>query len=386
MTQGIFTAASGIRANQTAIDVISNNISNVNTVAFKSAKANFATTFLRTISGGSKPSLTRGGFNPMQIGTGTTLSEIAVNHGQGGATFTGRVTDMLISGEGYFVTQDLSGLSPSGVKTAFTRAGNFTLDAAGYLVNYQGDRLVGTSQIEGASPATIDNVKIPTQLKIAKYLNASGTTIATALGVKDSPNVEFNNYATANAIAATSTVYENADLVNFSVGLTGAIIANYSNGDKLTVRANPDTTTNSMELNHLTNQGGNFTGVNATNASGRVGQLGGVYQLIAPSTGGGNPMAGSTLQLQAVTFTNKNGLESIAGNTFLAGANVGEVYYGIPGFGSRGAIQTGSLESSNVDMALEFSNLVVAQRGLEANSRIISTQSEVLQSIINAVG
>lgn len=386
MTQGLFIAVSGIRANQTAIDVISNNISNVNTLAFKSSKANFATTFLRTISGGSRPSLTRGGFNPMQTGTGTTLSEIAVNHGQGGSTFTGRATDMLISGEGYLVTQDLSGLSPSGTKTGFTRAGNMTLDAEGYLVTYQGERLVGTSQVEGFAPDNIDNIRIPNQIKFAKYLNASGGVIATAFGRYNSPNVEFDNYKTANAIPAITTVYQNADLVNFSISLTGAIVANYSNGDKLTVRANPDTTTNSMELNHLTSEGGSYAGVNASNASGRVGQLGGAYQLIAPSIGGGNPLEGATLQLQSVTFTNKNGLIAGEGNTFLAGPNVGELYYGTPGFGTRGSIQTGSLESSNVDMALEFSNLVVAQRGLEANSRLIRTQSEVMQSIINAVG
>jgi flagellar hook protein FlgE len=96
-------------------------------------------------------------------------------------------------------------------------------------------------------------------------------------------------------------------------------------------------------------------------------------------------MEGMTLQLQTVTFTNQNGLLSKEGNSFVSGPNVGDFFYGTPGSGARGRIQAGSLESSNVDMALEFSNLVVAQRGLEANSRIIRAQSEVMQSIINAV-
>jgi flagellar hook protein FlgE len=181
MTQGLYIAASGIRANQTSIDVISNNISNVNTSAFKSSKANFATTFLRTISAGGRPSLTRGGSNPIQTGLGTTLGEISTNYAQGGSQFTGRTSDMLISGEGYFVTKDLSGFSPAGTPSVYTRAGNFSLDADGFLVTSAGDRLVGTSLIEGSSPVDTNNIQVPRQMKVAKYLDASGKTIGTPM-------------------------------------------------------------------------------------------------------------------------------------------------------------------------------------------------------------
>ena len=386
MTQGLYIAASGIRANQTAIDVISNNISNVNTTAFKSSKANFATTFLRTISAGGRPTLTRGGANPIQTGSGTALSEINTNYGQGGSQFTGRSSDLLISGEGYFVTKDLSGLSPSGTQPVYTRAGNFSLDANGFLVTASGNRIVGTSQLEGSSSLTTNNVQVPTQMKVAKYLDASNNVIATCLGKYNTPNATFNTYATANSIPAVSTVYENADLATFSIGTTGAITANYSNGDRLTVRANPNSTTNKVELVHLTNEGGTFSAVNPAQASGLTGQLSGADQLIPTNSTGGNALEGMTLQLQTVSFTNQNGLIAGEGNSYTTGPNVGDFFYGTPASGARGRIQTGSLESSNVDMALEFSNLVVAQRGLEANSKIIRTQSEVMQSIINAVG
>jgi flagellar hook protein FlgE len=386
MTQGLYIAASGIRANQTSIDVISNNISNVNTTAFKSSKANFATTFLRTITAGGRPTLTRGGYNPMQTGSGTTLSEINTNYGQGGSQFTGRSSDMLISGEGYFVSQDLSGLSRAGTPSVYTRAGNFDLDADGFLVTSSGDRLVGTSQIEGSSPVNTNNIQVPKQMKVAKFLDASNKVIATCLGKYDAPNATYAAYAATNSIPAVTTVYENADMTTFSVGATGALTVNYSNGDRLTVRSNPNGTTNKMELVHLTNEGGTYSAINPAQASGLTGQLSGADQLIPTNATGGNPMEGMTLQLQTVTFNNQTGLIAEEGNQYAPGPNVGEFYFGTPGSGARGRIQTGSLESSNVDMALEFSNLVVAQRGLEANSKIIRTQSEVMQSIINAVG
>jgi flagellar hook protein FlgE len=385
MTQGLYIAASGIRANQTSIDVISNNISNVNTTAFKSSKANFATTFLRTITAGGRPTLTRGGYNPIQTGSGTTLSEINTNYGQGGSQFTGRSSDMLISGEGYFVSKDLSGLSPAGTQSAYTRAGNFIMDADGFLVTTSGDRLVGTSQIQGSSPVNTNNIQVPKQMKVAKFLDASNKVIATCLGNYNTPDATYAAYATTNSIPAVNTVYENGDMTSFSVGSSGSIIANYSNGDRLTVRANPNGATNKMELVHLTNEGDTFSAINPAQASGLTGQLSGADQLIPTNATGGNPMEGMTLQLQTVAFTNQNGLIAEEGNQYVPGPNVGEFYFGTPGSGARGRIQTGSLESSNVDMALEFSNLVVAQRGLEANSRIIRTQSEVMQSIINAV-
>jgi flagellar hook protein FlgE len=385
MTQGLYIAASGIRANQTSIDVISNNISNVNTSAFKSSKANFATTFLRTISAGGRPSLTRGGSNPIQTGLGTTLGEISTNYSQGGSQFTGRTSDMLISGEGYFVTKDLSGFSPAGTPSVYTRAGNFSLDADGFLVTSAGDRLVGSSLIEGSSPVDTNNIQVPRQMKVAKYLDASGKTIATCIGKYNTANATFDAYATTNSIPVVTTIYENADLTTFNVGATGALTAFYSNGDKLTARANPDATTNKMELVHVTNEGGTYSAFNPAQANGKTGQLSGADQVIPDNATGGDPMEGMTLQLQTVTFTNQNGLLSKEGNSFVSGPNVGDFFYGTPGSGARGRIQAGSLESSNVDMALEFSNLVVAQRGLEANSRIIRAQSEVMQSIINAV-
>lgn len=384
MSQGLFVAASGIRNNQTAIDVVSNNIANINTTAFKSSKANFANTFLRTITSGSRPSSVLGGTNPIQIGSGVTVGEIATNHSQGGSQFTGRNSDLLINGEGYFVVEKLNTENIGNTGTIYTRAGNFSLDASGNLVTAQGNRLRGTSQVVGTSPVNESTVQIPLRMKIAKFFDASDTLVGSSIGAYDAPNVDFDAYATANALTPSSTSYTNVDLVNFSVGVSGALVASYSNGDRITVRANPDPTQNRTEMVHITDEGKIFSAVNATNSDGTFGQLTGANQVILDNGNGGNPMEGMSFQLQTATIANKNGLEAIADNSYVTGPNSGDINFGIPGSGNRGQLQASSLETSNVDMANEFSNLVISQRGLEANSRMIRAQSEVLQSIIQA--
>jgi flagellar hook protein FlgE len=384
MSQGLFVAASGIRSNQTAIDVVSNNIANINTTAFKSSKTNFANTFSRTLSSGSRPSSVLGGTNPIQIGSGVTLAEIGTNHSQGGSQFTGRNSDLMINGEGYFVVEKLNTENIGNTGTIYTRAGNFSMDATGNLVTAQGNRLRGTSQVVGTSPVNESTVQVPLRMKVAKYFDASDNLIGSSIGKYDSPDVDFDTYATTNSITAASTSYTNVDLVNFSVGASGSIVASYSNGDRITVRTNPDATQNRTEMVHITDEGKIFSAVNPTNADGTFGQLTGANQIIPDNGNSGNPMEGMSMQLQIATIANKNGLESIADNSYVTGPNSGTVNFGIPSSGNRGQLQASSLETSNVDMANEFSNLVISQRGLEANSRMIRAQSEVLQSIIQA--
>lgn len=385
MVQGLFAAASGIRANQLAIDVVANNIANVNTTSFKSSKANFANVFLRTFTGGSSPTSAIGGTNPIQLGSGVSVAEVAVNHNQGGSQFTGRASDMLINGEGYFVIQSTNSQSAEDRSLYYTRAGNFTLDSAGSLVTSSGSRVMGSSMVAGTSPQTVDTIQIPRSITLAKYYDAGDNIKASVLGKEEAPSTDFDAYETANSLSFPKRVISTVDLVNFSISNSGSIIATYSNGDRLTVRNNPDATTNRMELIHLPNEGGTLSGINATGTTGSLGQLTGANQLLATPVGGGNPLEGMNFQLQMASFTNKNGLESIANNGYLPSANSGTIYYGLPGTGARGLLQAGSLETSNVDMASEFSTLTVAQRALEASSRLIRAESEALQSIIQAV-
>ncbi len=400
MSSGLYASASGIRAHQTRMNVISNNIANVNTLGFKSSLVNFSDVFSRTLSGGSAPTGTTGGTNPRQIGNGVLVQDISKDFSQGGTQFTGRSTDMMINGNGFFVIERIDNTLGVGNQGFFlTRAGNFSLDSQGNLTTPDGMRVRGTSQLNGSSPATITNVNVPQSLTIVKDLDANNNIIGTHLA---------NNVVTPAAVAAAQTVgtvtqlQTEVKLVNFSLGRGGDITAVYSNGDRISVRVDQNTQVAGSpqlartEVVHLPSEGGTFgpdlssPGAGAPDGnpsqatdSGLLDQIAGFTILTTPP--GGNGLEGAQLNLQTATVVNPAGLQSDGNNNFLLGANAGTVSFGQPGAENRGPVVNGSLESSNVDLAGQFTDMIITQRGLESNSRMIRAQSEVLQSIINSV-
>jgi flagellar hook protein FlgE len=410
MPQGLYTATSGIRANQQRLDVISNNIANVNTIGFKSSTVNFATVFASTISGGTAPTGTSGGTNPLQVGSGVLVSDIASNFGQGGSQYTGRSTDLMLNGEGFFVVDQANQNigQTSGNNFYLTRAGNFSLDSQGNLVTASGNRVRGTSQISGSSPNTNTQINIPQEMMIIKDLNASNQVV----GITYAPVGTSMTIVNGRTPAAGAQVGADPDgagplpapinqtvtavkLSNFSVGRDGSITATYSNGDRITVRTNAATVnaTNPVlarrQIVHMPAEGGTFAALNQTATdSGPVQQLanGGVTVFNSPNPGAENPLQGMQLQIQTATVVNPNGLLYDGNNNFLVGANSGNTNFGVAATENRGWLQGGALESSNVDLAGEFTNMIVTQRGLEASSRVIRAQSEVLQTIIQSAG
>jgi flagellar hook protein FlgE len=392
MTAGLFAAVSGVRANQTRINVISNNIANVNTVGFKSSSVNFATVFASTITGGNAPTGTLGGTNPKQLGSGVSVAEIPSNFNQGGTQFTGRNTDLMINGEGFFAVERVdSNLGTENSAFYLTRAGNFSLDSSGNLVSSSGNRVRGTSQLSGTDPTTLTSIKIPQEMLIVKDLDANGGIVGTHFAQVGTAGSDIT---AAMASSATSQNIAAVKLVNFSIGSDGAITATYSNGDRISVRTDvstlspTDPTAARREIIHLPAEGGTFGADNDGNGSPSQATDGGIVNQInevftAPT--GGNALEGMQLQLQTATVTNPAGLMYDSNNNFLPGPNSGTTNFGVPANENRGNLQTGSLESSNVDLAAEFTSLIVAQRGLEAGSKVIRAQSEVMQSIINII-
>ncbi|WP_373532905.1 flagellar hook-basal body complex protein [Vampirovibrio sp.] len=395
MSQGMFTAVSGIRANQTRLNVISNNIANVNTLGFKSSSANFATVFASTISGGTPPNGLLGGTNPRQIGNGTLVSEIASNFSQGGTQFTGRNTDLSLNGEGFFAVERVDTNNGNNSTDFFlTRAGNFTLDSAGNMVTSSGNRLRGTSQISGNATSTLGRVKIPTDFLITKDYDATGTSV---LGTHVSPTGTAGATITAAITAgAASQVTIPVQLQSFTVGNDGSIAAKYSNGDIITVRTDQSTVTANpgdpsqwrTEIIHRPYEGGTYAANDVTaQDAGSIGQIGatavfdgGVGLAIA-----GAGLEGMQLRVQTASVTNPPGLLYDGNNNFIISANSGSTAFGSAGSGARGSINAGALESSNVDLAGEFTNMIISQRGLEAASKVVRTQSEVMQTIIQII-
>ena len=168
MTAGMYSAVSGIRSHQARLNVIANNISNVNTTAFKASDVTFSAVFSRTLTRGTAPNGSLGGINPSQIGNGTAIQDIPMDFSSGGAQFTGRTTDLMMNGTGFFaverIDQNLGSISSA---YFLSRAGNFSLDAGGNLVTAAGNRVRGTSQISGNTPPTLSFVNIPQELIIS---------------------------------------------------------------------------------------------------------------------------------------------------------------------------------------------------------------------------
>ena len=281
MLRSLFAGISGLRVNQAMLDVTGNNIANANTVGFKSSTTVFSDTLSQMLTGASGSTTNRGGTNPTQVGLGVQLAATASNMGQGSAQLTGRSTDLMLQGDGLFVVQ-------RGNETLYTRAGAFTFDESGTLVDATGGRVQGYS---------LDANGDPTGGPVA-------ITMATA--------------------GLTPPVPADAQLTSYSFGSDGKLRGVFSDGVQ-------------------------------------------------------RDMA----QLAIADFNNPLGLERVGATSFRESANSGAAQLDVSGVGSRGVLIAGALEMSNVDLAAEFTNLILAQRGFQASSRVITTSDQVLEELVN---
>jgi len=179
--RSLFSGVSGLRNHQIMMDVIGNNISNINTIGFKSARVSFAETFAQTLRGATQPSAESGGTNPLQVGLGMSISSIDTIFTQGNLETTGQVTDLAIQGNGFFIVK-------KGGRNYFTRAGAFRFDANGYLVDSATGAIVQGKMADasGVVPpgAKLEDIKIPfgqkspakatSIIKLTGNLNAGG--------------------------------------------------------------------------------------------------------------------------------------------------------------------------------------------------------------------
>ena len=168
MSQALYTSKTGIVAGQTQIDVVAHNVANINTTAYKTANATFSTLFSKTLSTGSAATTNGGGTNPKQIGLGTQVASISRNFETGSFQSTGIDSDMMISGNGYFVVQE----GDSGTQY-LTRDGHFSLDSAGNLVTATGLQVVGTIN-DYSTFSSSSTIKVPIMLNV----QISGTSKA----------------------------------------------------------------------------------------------------------------------------------------------------------------------------------------------------------------
>jgi flagellar hook protein FlgE len=287
----MYSGIAGMRGFQTKLDVVGNNIANVNTSGYKKARTTFQDMMSQTTAGASAPTDIRGGINPMQVGLGSQLGSIDNIHTQGNRQTTNRVLDMALEGDGMFVFASLTdggGFDDNGdfsfedVNLQYSRAGNMYLDNEGYIVNANGQYLVGAAENGGQDGSRI---QIP------------------------------------------------ATAASFSIQGNGTV--NYIDETGATVEAG---------------------------------------------------------YIRLAKFSNPGGLEKIGGNMFRSSVNDGmqmdednnaNVALIEPESSGTASIVSGALEMSNVDLAEEFTEMITAQRGFQANTRIITTSDEILQELVN---
>ncbi|GGM61048.1 flagellar hook protein FlgE [Dactylosporangium sucinum] len=404
MLRSLFSGISGLRAHQQMMDVTSNNIANVNTVGFKSSQVVFHDTLSQLMRAAGAPQQGQGGTNPAQVGLGVRLGAINTNFIQGSAQTTGRATDVMISGDGFFVVNSVN-------EQLFTRAGAFNFDAEGKLVTPTGAAVQGWPAVNGVvnTNLPVGDIRLPMGTLIAPKATdtmviagnlpadaAVNTSIPRSIKTYDVQGNVVTLTTTFELTAAgwTATITDGtnpsaATPLTFAPNgqVNGPTYVDADGNTKIGMLYDPDGdgVGVTVDLAGLTEYTGSTT-VNVLSQNGAPaatlqsftinpdGQLVGVF-----SNGNKQTVA----QLALANFNNPPGLEKVGDSLYRFTVNSGLAQVGVAGTGGLGTLQSGAIEMSNVDLAQEFTNLIVAQRGFQANSKVISTSDEVLQELVN---
>ena len=409
MLRSMFSAISGLRAHQTKMDVVGNNIANVNTVGFKSSTTVFEDTLSQLLRNGSAPTPNSAGTNPAQVGLGVKVAGISTNWTQGSQQNTGRSTDFMISGDGFFLTK-------AGNETLYTRAGSFDFDGVGNLVTPDGAILQGWMAVNGVvNPnGPVGNLAIPYGQVIAP-VETTGGAAAGNLPSDTKPTdpavqTQITMYDSLGTAHDISYVFKNTGpnawtvdvLDDAGASLLAAPVAmtfDPADGSMLTpaggtVSFDPTATYPSwagpvtVDLTKVTQFGGKTATVQATTTVNSGSGLG-TLETFALSSDGmitgvySNGQRKTIGQLALATFANPSGLTKAGNTSYRVGDNSGNPLVGVAGAGGRGTLVAGALEMSNVDLGEEFTGLIVAQRGFQANSKVITASDEILQDLVN---
>lgn len=506
MLRSLYSGVSGMKNQQTKLDVIANNIANVNTTAFKSGRVRFQDMLSQTIRSASQPMDNgRGGINPRQVGLGMEIAGIDTITNQGNPQSTGRPLDFSIQGDGYFI------LSPDGgTNRVYSRDGAFTLDTNFNLVNSDGYGVLGydpsdvlrvniaksgssgsadwtaadeTTALSADSSITINGVQIQFKkddtistvlakindslagvtaeldgglvltshtgsLKVESAsgdfegikLNRAASSAPQGIGLiirEDTSELDGSGIVTSGIDWSKAKIDTPVDVASSKVSING-IDFTFSNTDATDPTTNTFMVTNLKDVADAINNadvgvkvdflkdGGLLICPTNGNTSMSIGPAGGVLddnemgifkglnldvsgielkQLRIPENSPINPDAkissysvsadgsilgvyddNSILNLGVISlakFANPAGLLKIGGNNYTISNNSGSPSIGTGASGGRGDILQNTLEMSNVDLANEFTDMIITSRAFQANSRSITTSDEMLQELLN---
>jgi flagellar hook protein FlgE len=393
-----------------SLNNIANNLANLNTDGYKDQNLNFSDVF-------NQMQGTSGNGDPIQTGSGVQTAGVSSNFANGSVDSTGISSNMALQGNGFFVLQNSSGAAD------YSRSGNFTVNSSGQLTAPSGELVMGYPAVDGVvstdaalAPISVNQTTtIPgvasTSFQMSTNLDSSaapGTTFSTPITVYDSlgtaqtlsvqyTNTSANNWSYSVTLPASATggtgspttvasgtlaFNSSGQLTSPSSAVTGINISGLSDG-----AANMSLTWNVQD----SSGNSTITQQNATSATASTDQNGyGVgsltgYSVLPNGTVQGQFSNQQTLalgQVAVASFANAQGLSQVGNNDYQATFASGAAVVGQAGAGGNGNITGGSVEESNVDLSTEFSNMIVAQQGYEANAKVLTTLNQISQATI----
>jgi flagellar hook protein FlgE len=407
-------ALSGLQAESVALNTIGNNLANLNTTAYKERTTSFEDLFYQEIG-------ESGSGNAIQVGAGTKVSGTSTDFTQGTILPDENMdaAHMAVAGDGFFVVEQ------GGVQS-LTRAGNFQLDSSGNLITQDGQQVMGYPSVDSLNGRVNQNTSLE--------------PITIPLGYVQQPRFTFGFYLTANldSRAAVGTTFSSPVQIYDTLGQSHQLTVNYVKtatntwnytvtlppGDATGAPINntgtmifdstgllispsgaqdniifPGLTDGAKDLN-MSWAIGRFTGKptitqlasDSTNIETfQNGYSSGIYQSFTVDSKGDITLQldnGQTMtwgQIALATVANPAGLIASGNNNYETTAASGQASIGLAGAGGRGMINDGALEQSNVNIATEFSNLIVAQRAFEADAKTVSTFDTISKDILSMV-
>lgn len=365
-------AATGLNAVNEQLDGISNNIANAGTVGYKSQSTQFSAMYAGT----------------QAMGVSVSGSAQSISTG-GSMVSTGNALDLAINDGGFFVICDSAG------NISYTRAGSFETDKDGYIVNASGDYLQGYPVDDSGTlqTGTVSNIQIKTG-----NIPAEPTTSETFTANLDSSSPVIDpavtpfdpNNSDTYTSSYTTTVYDslgNEHSVGQYFTKTGELVSPTTPPSMTFATSGADPITMTFNYSSCTQYGSDFS-VTANSADGYASatqngvQVDGDGKVYATYSNGERMLQG---QVVLATFPNENGLEAVSGTAWVQTGESGTPLIGAPGSGAFGTLSSGMLESSNVDITNELVDLMTAQRNYQANTKVISTSTQLDDALFQAM-
>lgn len=409
------TALSGLNAAQSMLQTVSNNLANMNTTGYKDQTLTFGDIYAQATQ-------TNGAGDPLQTGNGVKVTGTDSNFGEGNLASTGIASNMALSGNGFFVTQGITGL-PS-----YTRSGDFTSNSSGFIVTPGGELVMGYPAANGVvnTSAALQGINVSNGL-------TSPPVASTTVGI--TANLDSSTAVGGNATGSSVTVYDSlgtphtltvsytktaANTWSYSVSVpstditggtgtstvVGTGVLSFTSGGALDTSAATATAIGPISIptladgatSPLTLTGPFGTATNptvtqtdlasATGSTTTDGYASGTlssYAIQPDGTVDGTFSSGQTIalgQVAVANFANNQGLSNVGNNSYQATNASGQAVVGVPGTGGSGTVVGGAVEQSNVNIASEFSNLIVAQQSYGANAKSITTLQQLSQAAL----